>query len=100
MPQCVRFIEGPVGTSQEIVEGVRAVKLGGHFPGSLVLHWERMLFIADTILTVPVSSTVVACYSCDIPAVISFLISFRSFSLLADVSPSPRSTSSPSQSSP
>lgn len=43
------------GTSEEIVPGVTAVKLGGHFPGSLVLNWDKKLFIADTLLTVPVS---------------------------------------------
>jgi glyoxylase-like metal-dependent hydrolase (beta-lactamase superfamily II) len=37
------------------VEGVTAVKAGGHFDGSLVLHWEDKLFIADTLVTVPVS---------------------------------------------
>ncbi|KAK4996684.1 hypothetical protein LTR28_000104 [Elasticomyces elasticus] len=26
---------------------------GGHFPGSLVLHWDEKLFIADTFVTVP-----------------------------------------------
>lgn len=51
----VEFIDGPVGAAKEIVPGVTAVKLGGHFPGSLVLHWERQLFIADTFVTVPVS---------------------------------------------
>ena len=30
-----------------------AILAGGHFPGSLLLHWERTLFIADTIVTVP-----------------------------------------------
>lgn len=39
--------------SQEIVPGVTAVKVGGHFPGSMVLHWENMLFIADSLVTVP-----------------------------------------------
>lgn len=51
----VEYIYGPVGTAKEVVPGVTAVKLGGHFPGSLVLHWERQLFIADTFITVPVS---------------------------------------------
>ncbi|KAL9067204.1 MAG: hypothetical protein Q9157_006880 [Trypethelium eluteriae] len=40
---------------EKIHDGVTAVKLGGHFPGSLVLHWEKKLFIADTFVTVPVS---------------------------------------------
>lgn len=51
----IRFIEGPAGNVEEIVEGVTAIKTGGHFKGSLVLHWEEKLFIADTIVTVPVS---------------------------------------------
>jgi len=41
-------------TTQEILPGVTAIKTGGHFPGSLVLHWENKLFIADTMVTVPV----------------------------------------------
>lgn len=50
-----RLIGGDAGSGEEIVPGVTAVKTGGHFPGSLVLHWENKLFIADTIVTVPVS---------------------------------------------
>ena len=37
-----------------VVPGVIVAKPGGHFPGSLVLNWEKMLFIADTLVTVPV----------------------------------------------
>lgn len=33
--------------------GAIATLAGGHFPGSLLLHWERNLFIADTIFTAP-----------------------------------------------
>lgn len=33
--------------------GVTAILAGGHFPGSLLLHWQDCLFIADTIFTVP-----------------------------------------------
>lgn len=51
----LRLVTGDVGASKEIVKEVTAVKLGGHFPGSLVLHWENKLFIADTFWTVPVS---------------------------------------------
>ena len=51
----IRFIEGPAGSTEEIVEGVMAIKTGGHFKGSLVLYWKEKLFIADTIVTVPVS---------------------------------------------
>lgn len=36
-----------------ILPDVTAVLSGGHFPGSLCLHWDSQLFIADTILTVP-----------------------------------------------
>jgi glyoxylase-like metal-dependent hydrolase (beta-lactamase superfamily II) len=43
------------GTTESILPGVTAVKTGGHFDGSLVLHWEKKLFIADTFVTVPVS---------------------------------------------
>ncbi|KAJ9151815.1 Metallo-beta-lactamase family protein [Pleurostoma richardsiae] len=38
---------GGVGT------GVKAVRLGGHFPGSMVLLFEGHLFVADTLLTTP-----------------------------------------------
>ncbi|KAK3186947.1 hypothetical protein K4F52_004391 [Lecanicillium sp. MT-2017a] len=33
--------------------GAVAIKLGGHFPGSMVLLYERRLFIADTLCTTP-----------------------------------------------
>ena len=51
-----RLIDGPPGSPQEIVPGVTAIKTGGHFPGSLVLHWENKLFIADSFVTTPVST--------------------------------------------
>ncbi|KZF25313.1 hypothetical protein L228DRAFT_258757 [Xylona heveae TC161] len=38
---------------EEIVEGVTAIKTGGHFDGSMVMHWEDKLLIADTFVTVP-----------------------------------------------
>lgn len=44
-----------IGERQTIVPGVQAIQVGGHFPGSLVLHWEKKLFIADSLVTVPVS---------------------------------------------
>ena len=53
--ETLRLIKGPSGTAEEVLAGVKAIKTGGHFPGSLVLHWENKLFIADTIVTVPVS---------------------------------------------
>jgi len=37
----------------EVVDGVVAIKTGGHFPGSLVLLWDKKLFIADTLVTTP-----------------------------------------------
>ena len=40
---------------EEIVPGVTAIKVGGHFEGSMVLHWDGHLFIADTFVNVPVS---------------------------------------------
>ena len=46
-----RFVDGGTET---VIDGVTAVKVGGHFEGSLVLHWEEKLFIADSLVTVPV----------------------------------------------
>jgi hypothetical protein len=40
--------------THEIVPGVTAVQAGGHFDGSMVLHWDKKLFIADTMMSVPV----------------------------------------------
>lgn len=37
----------------EEIDGVTAILTGGHFDGSLLLHWERQLFIADSILATP-----------------------------------------------
>lgn len=42
------------GTVEDIGEGVKAIKVGGHFPGSVVLLWEKQLMIADTLVTTPV----------------------------------------------
>ena len=44
------------GDIQDIVPGVKAIKTGGHFDGSLVLLWEREkeLFTADSLMTIPV----------------------------------------------
>lgn len=54
---CIKWIEGPVGTKIQPVPGVTAVKCGGHFRGSLVLHFENMLAVSDTMMTVPVPFT-------------------------------------------
>lgn len=43
-------------SAKEIVPGVTAIRCGGHFEGSLCLHWDGRLFIADTLVTIPVSS--------------------------------------------
>ena len=43
-------------TYEDVLPGVTVAKPGGHFPGSLVLCWDRKLFIADTLVTVPVST--------------------------------------------
>ncbi|RFU74686.1 hypothetical protein TARUN_7556 [Trichoderma arundinaceum] len=37
----------------DILPGVKAIKLGGHFPGSLVLLFDGRLFTADTLMTTP-----------------------------------------------
>lgn len=42
------------GSTESIIDGVTAIKTGGHFDGSLVLHWDKKLFIADSLYTVPV----------------------------------------------
>ena len=39
---------------EKILPGVVVAKPGGHFPGSVVLSWDKKLFIADTLVTVPV----------------------------------------------
>ena len=48
--------------------GATAIIAAGHFPGSLLLHWEKNLFIADTIFTVPSATNPVP----GKPGVISF----------------------------
>ncbi|KAI4277867.1 MAG: hypothetical protein LQ337_001456 [Flavoplaca oasis] len=53
--EIIKFVEPPAPAEQTILPGVTAIKTGGHFPGSLVLHWDHQLFIADTIMTVPVA---------------------------------------------
>lgn len=53
------FINGPVGVAKAITAsdgrptGVTAYKVGGHFPGSLVLSWDGKLFTADTLMPTP-----------------------------------------------
>ncbi|GJJ07789.1 hypothetical protein Clacol_001994 [Clathrus columnatus] len=41
---------------QEIIpeSGVTAIKVGGHFPGSMVLHWRNRIFTADSIMITPI----------------------------------------------
>lgn len=43
--------------SEKILDGITAVKAGGHFPGSLVLHWKNKLLIADSFVTTPVRTS-------------------------------------------
>jgi hypothetical protein len=40
-------------TTSILDTGVQAIKLGGHFPGSLVLLFHHRLLIADTLVTTP-----------------------------------------------
>lgn len=56
-PQTLSLIGGTAGAFVKVLPGVSAIKTGGHFPGSLVLHWEKKLFIADSIVTVPSAYT-------------------------------------------
>ncbi|KAK4890577.1 hypothetical protein LTR27_010739 [Elasticomyces elasticus] len=41
------------GTSQQLVADATAIKVGGHFQGSLVLLWNKKLLIADSFVTTP-----------------------------------------------
>lgn len=41
------------GEGRETRSGAKALKLGGHFPGSMVLLFDGRLLIADTLLTTP-----------------------------------------------
>ena len=62
----VRFWEGD---TLELVPGATMVRLGGHFPGSSVLHWEHaadgqgVLLTSDTIYPLPASGWVTFMYS-------------------------------------
>lgn len=40
---------------KDIVPGVKAIPVGGHFPGSLVLLWKERLFVADSIQVISVN---------------------------------------------
>jgi glyoxylase-like metal-dependent hydrolase (beta-lactamase superfamily II) len=45
----------PIDSAEvEIVKGITAVKVGGHFPGSMMLHYRDRLFTADSVVTTPV----------------------------------------------
>lgn len=59
-----RLIEGGTET---VLQGVTAIKTGGHFDGSLVLHWDEKLFIADSLLTIQVSNCDLAQAHCKPP---------------------------------
>jgi glyoxylase-like metal-dependent hydrolase (beta-lactamase superfamily II) len=49
---CIEFWRGE---TREILPGVTLQRIGGHFPGSSVLHWAepRALLTGDTILVTP-----------------------------------------------
>lgn len=50
-----KWVKG-VEEIEEVGGEVKAVVCGGHFDGSMVLVWGRKMFIADTMMAVPVSS--------------------------------------------
>ncbi|KAL8940723.1 MAG: hypothetical protein Q9216_002674 [Gyalolechia sp. 2 TL-2023] len=56
-PEDVSKIKFIAESCETILPGVTALSAGGHFPGSLVLHWDDQLFVADTIMTVPAAYT-------------------------------------------
>jgi hypothetical protein len=43
-----------VDEKKVVLEGVTMIRVGGHFNGSAVLHWDKSLFHADSIMVVPV----------------------------------------------
>lgn len=61
-PEGRRKLIGNEKIEEEILgsgsEVVKAIKVGGHFPGSLCLLWDSKLMIADTLVTTPVSKIV------------------------------------------
>lgn len=42
------------GVAEDVLGDIKAIKTGGHFPGSLVLLWQKKLLIADSFVTTPV----------------------------------------------
>jgi glyoxylase-like metal-dependent hydrolase (beta-lactamase superfamily II) len=44
---------GPTLSSTSSSSGITVLKLGGHFPGSLVLLYKSRLLVADTLMTTP-----------------------------------------------
>jgi glyoxylase-like metal-dependent hydrolase (beta-lactamase superfamily II) len=48
-----KWIKG-VQEIEEVGGQAKAIQCGGHFDGSLVLHFDKKLFIADTMMSVPV----------------------------------------------
>ena len=51
------------GGAETVAKGVTAIKTGGHFDGSLILHWDNKLFIADSLLTIQVRIRTSICES-------------------------------------
>jgi glyoxylase-like metal-dependent hydrolase (beta-lactamase superfamily II) len=51
---CRRLVSG-VTSIEEVGGEVKMIQCGGHFDGSCVALWEGKLFIADTMMSVPVS---------------------------------------------
>ena len=43
----------PIPVSGKTEAGITAILAGGHFPGSLLLHYQDLLFVADTIFPSP-----------------------------------------------
>lgn len=51
-----RKLVGGVTPVSEVGGEVKVIQAGGHFDGSNFLLWEKKLFIADTMMSVPVST--------------------------------------------
>ncbi|KZT40341.1 hypothetical protein SISSUDRAFT_1044415 [Sistotremastrum suecicum HHB10207 ss-3] len=52
-PHSVRSSNWIGSSPKEIVPGILAIPVGGHFPGSLVLLWKDHLFVADSVQVIP-----------------------------------------------
>lgn len=53
VPITIPEVAPATAETRQVDSGARVLKLGGHFPGSLVLLFDGRLFVADTLVTTP-----------------------------------------------